>query len=136
MFLITIECAWNCLSCWNQHEQQSEGLPFQTREVQQGIPRNLGTNPYMSPYVETVSWEFFLAKILQKSSQGPTKVLFFSWKQVSGRNGDHDDLDWPMLSYYVIYYEKFRKVLQRTEKVALTVKHLNIGHPGEGPTPE
>ncbi len=35
-------------------------LPFQTREVQQGIPRNLGTNPYMCPYVETVSCgEFF-----------------------------------------------------------------------------
>ncbi len=32
----------------------------------------------MSPYVETVSCgEFFLARILQKSSQGPTKVLFF-----------------------------------------------------------
>ncbi len=37
-----------------------------------------------------------------------------------GRNGDHDDLEWPMLSYYVIYCEKFRKILQRTEKVALS----------------
>ncbi len=54
------------------------GLTFQTREVQQGIHRNLSTNPYMSPYVETASCgEFFLTKILQKSSQGPTKVLFF-----------------------------------------------------------
>ncbi len=31
-----------------------------------------------------------------------------------------NDLEWPMLSYYVIYYEKFRKVMERTEKVALT----------------
>ncbi len=60
------------------HEQQNGGLPFQTREVQQGIPRKVGTNPYMSPYIEIVSCgEFFLAKILQKSSQGPTKVHFF-----------------------------------------------------------
>ncbi len=28
----------------------------------------------------------------------------------------NDDLEWPMLSYYVIYYEKFRKVMQQTEK--------------------
>ncbi len=63
---------------WNQHEKQNGGIPFQTGEVQQGIPRNLGTNPYMSTYVETVSYgKFFLVKILQKSSQGPTKVLFF-----------------------------------------------------------
>ncbi len=33
-----------------------------------------------------------------------------------------NDLEWPMLSYYVIYYEKFRKVTKRTEKVALTIK--------------
>ncbi len=31
----------------------------------------------------------------------------------------NDDLEWPMLSYYVIYYEKFRNVMQWTEKVAL-----------------
>ncbi len=29
------------------------------------------------------------------------------------------DLEWPMLLYYVIYYEKFIKVTQRTEKEAL-----------------
>ncbi len=28
-------------------------------------------------------------------------------------------LEWPMLSYYVIYYEKFKKVMQWTQKVAL-----------------
>ncbi len=30
-----------------------------------------------------------------------------------------NDLEWGMLSYYVIYYEKFLKVMQWTEKVAL-----------------
>ncbi len=30
-----------------------------------------------------------------------------------------NDLEWPMLSYFVIYYEKLRKVMQQTEKVAL-----------------
>ncbi len=30
-------------------------------------------------------------------------------------------LEWPMLSYYVIYYEKFRKAMKRTEKVALNL---------------
>ncbi len=29
-------------------------------------------------------------------------------------------LEWTMLSYYVIYYEKFRKIMQRTEKEALS----------------
>ncbi len=33
-----------------------------------------------------------------------------------------NDLEWPMLSYYVIYYENFRKVMQWTEKVALITK--------------
>ncbi len=62
------------LLSWNQNEQQNGALPFQTRVVQQGIPRN----PDMSPYVEMVSCgEFFLVKILQKSSQGPTKVHIF-----------------------------------------------------------
>ncbi len=57
---------------------QNGGLPFQTREVQQGIDRNLGTNRYMNPYVETVSCgKFFHWKILQKSLQGPTKVNYF-----------------------------------------------------------
>ncbi len=30
-----------------------------------------------------------------------------------------NDLEWPMLSYNVIYYETFRKVMKRTEKVTL-----------------
>ncbi len=32
-----------------------------------------------------------------------------------------NDLEWLMLPYYVIWYEKFRKVMQQTEKVALNV---------------
>ncbi len=31
-----------------------------------------------------------------------------------------NDLEWQMLSYYVTYYEKFRKIMQRKEKEALT----------------
>ncbi len=30
-----------------------------------------------------------------------------------------NDLEWPMLSYYVIYYEKFKKIMQWTGKEAL-----------------
>ncbi len=32
----------------------------------------------------------FLVKILQKATQRPTKVNFFPYKQVSGRNGEHE----------------------------------------------
>ncbi len=32
-----------------------------------------------------------------------------------------NDLEWPMLSYYVMYYAKFRKVMHRTEKDALNI---------------
>ncbi len=34
-----------------------------------------------------------------------------------------NDLEQPMLSYYVIYFEKFRKIMQRTEKEALMEIH-------------
>ncbi len=89
-------------------------LPFQTREVQQGIARNLGTNPNMNPCVKMVR------KYSRRAHRDPHKFIsFLKKKQISGRNGEHDDLEWPMLSYYVIYCEKFRKVLQQTEKVAL-----------------
>ncbi len=39
-----------------------------------------------------------------------------------------NNLEWPMLSYYVIYCEKFRKVIQRTDKVALTSYHYSINY--------
>ncbi len=32
-----------------------------------------------------------------------------------------NDLEWPMLSYYVIYDEKFKNVMQWTEKEALNM---------------
>ncbi len=32
-----------------------------------------------------------------------------------------NDLEWSMFSYYVIYYEKFTKIMQRTEKLALSM---------------
>ncbi len=32
-----------------------------------------------------------------------------------------NDLELPILLYYVIYYGKFRKVMYQTEKVALTI---------------
>ncbi len=35
-----------------------------------------------------------------------------------------NDLEWPMLSYYGMYYEKFRKILQRIEKEALSIYNL------------
>ncbi len=54
----------------------------------------------------------FLSKILQKATQRLTKV-----EEMAIVN----DLEWPMLSYYVIYYERFRKVMQQTEKVALNM---------------
>ncbi len=35
-----------------------------------------------------------------------------------------NDLEWPMFSYYVIYYEKFKNVMQQTEKEALTYEQV------------
>ncbi len=35
-----------------------------------------------------------------------------------------NDLEWAMLLYYVIYYDKFKKVMQQTEKE--TLKHWTI----------
>ncbi len=39
-----------------------------------------------------------------------------------------NDLEQPMLSYYVIYFEKFRKIMQRTEKDALSYKEVEQIH--------
>ncbi len=46
------------------------------------------------------------------------KSSFFLYKQV-GEMVIMNYLEWPMFSYYVIYYEKFRKVMKQTEKEAL-----------------
>ncbi len=80
----------------------------------------------------TKSGEVFLVKILQMAAQRPTKVLFFPYKQASVRNDHHEWLRKSNALYCVIYYEKFRKVIQQTEKEALTLicscicKHLDI----------
>ncbi len=76
----------------------------------------------MSPYVGMANICFFFfcyTKILQKVTDGPTKVLFFFPYKQMGEMGIMNDLEWPMLLYYVIYYEKFRKIIQGTEKEAL-----------------
>ncbi len=43
-----------------------------------------------------------------------------------------NDLECPMLSYYVIYYEMFRKVMQRTEKeiLKLVCQHVKWSQVG------
>ncbi len=37
-----------------------------------------------------------------------------------------NDLEWPVLSYYVIYYEKFKNVMQETENLAKLHGGCNI----------
>ncbi len=39
-----------------------------------------------------------------------------------------DGLEWPMLSYYVINYEKLKKVIQQTEKIDLTILRVHCLH--------
>ncbi len=74
MFLITI-----ALEIVNQAEINMSSSLFKLGRYNRVFLEIWAQIPYVSPYVETVSCgEFFLTKILQKSSQGPTKVLFFS----------------------------------------------------------
>ncbi len=55
-----------------------------------------------------------------KSSLFPYKQRCYLWyNQASERNGDHEWLRMTNASYYVIYYEKFRKIMQQTEQEAL-----------------
>ncbi len=48
--------------------------------------------------------------------------VYFRKNTPEGHTGPNkmNDLEQPMLSYYVIYFEKFRKVMQWTEKEVLT----------------
>ncbi len=58
----------------------------------------------------------------ENTSEGHTEThrsSFFPYKQV-GEMVIMNDLEWPMLSYYVIQYEKFSKVMHGKEQVALT----------------
>ncbi len=67
-----------------------------------------------------VIWrEFFSSENTPEGHTETHKSFFFRYRQLSGRNSDHEWLRMPNISYYVIYYEKFRKVMQRTEKEAL-----------------
>ncbi len=45
----------------------------------------------------------FLMKVLQKGAQGPTKVHFLQINKKVGKIVIMNDLEWSMLSYYVIY---------------------------------
>ncbi len=61
----------------------------------------------MSLNVGMSIWDkFFSRENTPEESTGPHKSSFSLYKQVSERNGDHE---WPMLSYCVIYFEKFRE---------------------------
>ncbi len=68
--------------------------------------------------------EFFTQENTLEGHTETHKSYFFAYKQV----GDiviMNYLEWPMLSYYVSYYEKFRKVMQWTEKEALMLDAWN-----------
>ncbi len=63
-------------------------------------------------------WESFSRENTPEGHTGTHKSSVFPYKQV-GERVIMNDLEWPMLSYYVIYYEKFRKIMKWTEKEAL-----------------
>ncbi len=53
-------------------------MSLQQNGGQQGIPRNLGTNPYMIPYVEKWAAEsFFSRKYSRRAHRDPPKFIFF-----------------------------------------------------------
>ncbi len=73
-------------------------------------------NQAMTKFAHWYSSSYDFEKILRKASQRPTILHFFHinkgvWKMVIT-----NDLEWPILSCNVIYYEKFRKVMKRTAR--------------------
>ncbi len=69
-----------------------------------------------------IAWVIWRDVFLWKYPEGHQethKVHFFHIKKWVGEMVIMNDVEWPMISYCVIYYEKFRKVMQRTEKEAL-----------------
>ncbi len=70
-------------------------------------------------------WSLFSRENTPEGHTEAHKSSFFSYKQV-GEMVIMNDLEWPMLSYYVIYYEKFKNVMQQTEKEALSGKEMQI----------
>ncbi len=72
--------------------------------------------PITREYVERT----LLRKYFRRPRRDPQKFVFFPhFNKQMGEMMAMNDLEWPMLSYYLIYYEKFKKVMQRTEKEAL-----------------
>ncbi len=78
------------------------------------------------PLVVMVIWfawvireEFFLPKFSRRLHRDLQKFIFFHINKNVQEIVIMNDLEWQMLSYYVFYYEKFKKVMQRTEKEAL-----------------
>ncbi len=55
---------------------------------------------------------------------GTHKTSLISYKQISGEMVIMNDFEWTLL-YIMIYYEKFRKIMQWTEKEALRVDILS-----------
>ncbi len=49
------------------------------------------------------------------------KFILFHINKYVGEMVIMNNLEWAMLSYYVIYYDKFRKIMQWTEKEALNL---------------
>ncbi len=70
-----------------------------------------------APMHTIFEWQCGVWFFSSKYSRRPHKSSSFPYKQGNGRNGDHQ---WHKMtnSYYVIYYEMLRKVMQRTEKEA------------------
>ncbi len=64
--------------------------------------------------------EFFSQEYTPEGRTETNKSSLFPYKQVIGRNGDYEWLRMTNAFYYVIWYEKFWKVMQQKEKVALT----------------
>ncbi len=75
--------------------------------------------PVWAPMYSIMEWQsganFFSRKYSRWVYKDPQKFILFVGEMVFMNN-----LEWPKLSYYVIYYEKFRKAMHWTEKEALT----------------
>ncbi len=56
---------------------------------------------------------FSFPKIIPKTTQMHTNLSFFITLR---KHGDHEYLEWSMLSYYVIYCQNLIKIIQQTEK--------------------
>ncbi len=69
---------------------------------------------------------FLARKYSRRQHRYRQKFIFFLINKQVGELVIMNDLELPMLSYYVIYYEKFKKVMWQTEKEALGMFVLYI----------